>query len=283
MLLLLPLLLSVSLVTAAPRHLRLRDSAKSHTATTTTTILDTVYGAADILQPTGAPPSIENDAKILPESDKSYSKKSGDTTLQRMSSSDVSAIYKTCWNGQLQWPLPGMPNPCLDVVAAQLNIFPLPITKPDTLTVHNYCSYNIYFNHFQGANMLESGNIAAGAKIDRPLFGSVLKVSKTPDMAKDVLVEYAVADGRLYYDLSLITCLGRTNGVENGDTSACAGHEAGLQLGNSKSKSFQCAAGAWCDDQAYLYQENLCKKQNPVWSCNQSDGLTMEFCASQRR
>lgn len=190
-----------------------------------------------------------------PANDKPTTHSSGDSTLERMSTSDVEAIYKTCWNGQLKWPLPNTPNPVVDKVAPQLSIFSLPASKADTLIVHNYCSYDLYFNHFNGGNSLESGKLAARDSIERPLSGTVMKVSKTSDMAKDVLIEYAVAgDGQLYYDLSLITCLGTTDGMENGSTKDCAGHEAGLQLGNAQSKSFQCAAEAWCDDQVYLYQ-----------------------------
>ena len=72
-------------------------------------------------------------------------------------------------------------------------------------------------------------------------------------------VEYSVND-TASFDLSLIDCLGTegmtTTGkvIRNGDMSMCPGHEQGLQLGNKGSRSWQCAAGAWCDDQAYLYE-----------------------------
>ncbi|KAH7371048.1 hypothetical protein BKA66DRAFT_573224 [Pyrenochaeta sp. MPI-SDFR-AT-0127] len=311
MLLLLPLLLSSTLVTAAPHYARDR-KIKTHVEVVTATVYVTAYETAqpvptppaEVVYEAGnaksvaayVPPQPEPTVASLaslpatgngpaPASDKDQvsSKNAEGSSLPRMSSGEVDAIYKTCWNGQIKWPLPGTPNPVVDEVTPQLSIFPLPSTKPDTLIVHNYCSYDIYFNHFNGAHSLETGHIAGGASIERPLSGTVLKASKTADMAKDVLIEYAVAgDGVLYYDLSLITCLGQTGGLDNGDLSACAGHEAGLQLGNANSKSFQCAAGAWCDDQAYLYHENLCKKQNPVSSCSPSNGLTMEFCAGAK-
>ncbi|CAO2655280.1 Nn.00g103440.m01.CDS01 [Neocucurbitaria sp. VM-36] len=311
MLFLIPLLLTSSLVAAAPRHRR--GVTKTHTTTTVTTVtvLNTLVETADVplTQPTqsvvqdqepasvttdtgytlsqsqssaATPSSTEDDQTVALKVDTSSTEASSDTTLERMSTSEVEAIYKTCWGGILELPLPGTPNPVVDVVAPQLSIFTLPIAKADTLTVHNYCSYDIFFDHFKGESKLESGSISAGASFDSPLSGTVMKVSKSSNMGKDMLIEYSVADGNLYYDLSLITCLGQTDGLENNDTSGCAGHEAGLQLGNSVSKSFQCAAGAWCDDQVYLYQENLCKKQNPVSSCSPSHGLTMEFCASQK-
>lgn len=283
MLLSLLLLFSSSLVSAAPHNARDR-KIKTHVEVVTTTVTVTAYdpaqttptpaavaydiAAANAVYPPVAPqpepqptkvslPSTENGNAPKPSNDKASTKNIGDSVLERMSSSDVDAIYKTCWNGLIQWPLPNTPNPVVDVEAPQLSIFPIPATKPDTLTVHNYCSYDIYFNHFNEGALLETGKLAAGKSLDRPLTGTVLKASKTQDMAKDVLVEYAVGkDGLLYYDISLITCLGRTNGLENGDLKDCAGHEAGLQLGNGNSKTFQCAAGAWCDDQAYLYQVN---------------------------
>lgn len=177
------------------------------------------------------------------------------TGLTRMSAAQVNAIYKTCWNGQLVWPLGNTPAPCADVVTPQLSIYKKPEATANTLTVHNYCGYDIHFDHVKGFTTLESGVLAAGATIQRPLTGTVLKARKTKDSNKDMLVEYNVAaDGQLWYNLSLITCLGTTNGLPNADTSGCAGHEAGLQLGNPGSKTFQCKAGAWCDDQAYLYQ-----------------------------
>lgn len=88
-----------------------------------------------------------------------------------------------------------------------------------------------------------------------------LKVSKVEgSFAKPVQIEYSGTEGRISFDISLIDCLGTVmdpeNGVyvKNGNTSACAGHEAGLQIGNDKSLSFQCRPGAWCDDQVYLYE-----------------------------
>lgn len=203
--------------------------------------------------------------------------------LHRMSNAEVDAIYKTCWNGQLKWPLGDTPAPVADVVSPQLSIYGRPAAKPNTLTIHNYCGYDIYYNHFAGPNNIGKGTLVANGVYESPLSGTVFKASKNPSGAKDLLIEYNVAgDGNLWYNLSLITCLGETNGLPNSDTSACAGHEGGLQLGNTEAKSFQCAAGKWCDDQAYLYQENLCKKQNPVFMCKPSLGLTMEFCASKK-
>ncbi|KAL6703530.1 hypothetical protein ACN47E_009555 [Coniothyrium glycines] len=198
-------------------------------------------------------------------------------SLQRMSTADVEAIYKTCWNGALEWPLPNTPNPVIDVVSPQLSIFEVPASTPNTLTIHNYCDYDIHFNHFNGGSAPESGCLTSGTSIDRPLTGTVFKASKNENMGSDLLVEYSIdATGVLWYNLSLLTCM------VDGDTSACAGHEAGLQLSNPGKMAFQCAGGAWCDDQAYLYHENLCKKQNPVCLGSPSQGLTMEFCASKK-
>ncbi|OAL46611.1 hypothetical protein IQ07DRAFT_546866 [Pyrenochaeta sp. DS3sAY3a] len=319
---LLPLLISSSLVSASRHHAR--DVIRTRTAVTTTTVTvySTVY-ADDALPPTQPTPEVvleaeansvvvaegkptevapapaptEEEQPYTPSSqpsppeaspasnDRFTTQSAGDSTLERMATSDVTAKVKTCWGGKIPWPLPNTPNPVVDEPAPQLSIFARPATKANTLTVHNYCSYDLYFNNFDGQILLEHGKLAAKSSIERSLGGDVMKVSKTNDMAKDVLIEYNVDGGLLWYDLSLITCIGRdANGLENGDLKDCAGHEAGLQLGNSNAnyKSFQCAPGAWCDDQVYLYQENLCKAQNPVFACNPNEGLTMEFCASQK-
>lgn len=176
-------------------------------------------------------------------------KRSDDSILNRMSDSEVLSICKTCWGGALEWPLPNTPAPVVDVVSPQLSIFERPASSPNTLTIHNYCSYDIHYTHFSGSNQIDGGSLTAGQTITGPLAGTVFKASKTADGSKDLLIEYNIgADGQLWFDLSLITC------AVDGDVSACPGHEAGLQLGNAGSKSFQCAAGAWCDDQAYLYQ-----------------------------
>ncbi|KAF2851416.1 hypothetical protein T440DRAFT_394642 [Plenodomus tracheiphilus IPT5] len=202
------------------------------------------------------------------------SPKRGDATaLARMSDAQVEAIYKTCWNGQIPWPVR---MPAVDVTPSQLNIFAKPAATPNKLTVTNYCSYPINYMHWDGSASPVSGTLNAGASINRALTGSVFKASKKADMSNELLVEYSLAGGELWYNLSLITC------VKGEDLSGCAGHEGGLQLGNAVSKSFQCAANSWCDDQAYLYQENLCKKQNPVSQCDPSLGLTMEFCAAAK-
>lgn len=171
-----------------------------------------------------------------------------------MTDAQVNAIYKTCWNGNLTWPLPNTVNPVIDVVSPQLSIFSRPDTTPHTLTVHNYCDYDIFYNHL-GLEKPDNGTLSAGVSYNSPLSGTVFKASKQATMVNDVLIEYNIAvDGKLWYDLSLITCLGSTDKMPNSDTTACAGHDAGLQLGNKQNFAFQCAPEAWCDDQAYLYQ-----------------------------
>lgn len=168
-------------------------------------------------------------------------------SMQRMSTAEVEAIYKTCWNGALEWPLPNQPNPVIDIVSPQLSLFPRPASTPHTLTVHNYCDYDVHFVHFNGG-AAESGSLAPYSSIDRPLTGTVFKASKSANMGNDLLVEYSIdGNGVLWYNLSLLTCM------VGGDTSACAGHEAGLQLSNPGKMAFQCGPGMWCDDQAYLY------------------------------
>jgi hypothetical protein len=177
-----------------------------------------------------------------------------DTSLTRMSDADVFAIYHKCWAGKLTWPQNDMPTPVKEQDSKQLIIYTAPATKPNTLIIHNYCNYDIHYLHLNGANTLGNGILEAGATTESPLSGTVWKASKTATMEKVVLVEYNVAStGLLWYNLSLIECLGVTNGLKNKDTSACTGIEAGLQLGNKDNFSFQCKPGTWCDDQAYFY------------------------------
>jgi hypothetical protein len=183
-----------------------------------------------------------------------------DSVLARVESWVIPA---TCpW--KIPWPLPDTPQPTVDDVdIPQLSLFPRPDSTANTLTIYNLCDYDLYFEPHIGNTVEDIGHIPAGGKLDRPFeaapegSGVNLKVSKTEgDYSKPVQIEYAVSSGTVWYDISLIDCLGRTeDGLRNGDTSACAGHEAGLQMGPAKDAlSFQCGAGAWCDDQAYLYE-----------------------------
>ncbi|KAF2633037.1 hypothetical protein BU25DRAFT_406300 [Macroventuria anomochaeta] len=211
-----------------------------------------------------------------------------DSVLARVESWVIPA---TCpW--KISWPLPDTPMPTVDdVEIPQLSLFPRPDSTANTLTIYNFCDYDLFFEPHIGNTLGEIGHIPAGGKLDRPFeaapegSGVNLKVSKTEgDYSKPVQIEYAVSAGTVWYDISLIDCLGRTeDGLRNGDTTACAGHEAGLQMGPAKDAlSFQCGAGAWCDDQAYLYEENLCKKSNPNSACSADKGMAVEFCASKR-
>jgi hypothetical protein len=183
--------------------------------------------------------------------------------LPRLSDENLNAISQTCAFGASELPLnPGVPNPVDIPRAEQLSLFPRPNSTPDTLTLHNYCAYELYWSHYNGpAGEHDRGVLPAGGEIRRPLDGTVMKVSKTADMARDVLVEYSTPDDGpedLWYNLSLITCLGRLNGKVTADVSGCAGHEAGLQVDQTGGFAFQCEAGTWCDDQAYFYGVSPC-------------------------
>lgn len=75
-------------------------------------------------------------------------------------------------------------------------------------------------------------------------------------MTREVLVEYAKDPNDpeiVWYNLSLIVCLGSLNRKITTDTTECGGFEAGLQLSHPGRLAFQCEAGKWCDDQAYFY------------------------------
>lgn len=201
--------------------------------------------------------------------------------------SDATAISLVtnpkCWGGNtIKWPQNDCPPPTQDNVISQLDIFKRPDTQPNTITFVNYCDYDIHYQHL-GPKFDEIGILKAGASKSSDLTGTVFKASKTLNREKVTLVEYSIDQfNKLWYNISLVKCLGTKNGLYTSDTSGCPGHEAGLQFGNKNVRSFQCAPGLWCDDQAYLYDENLCKAQNPVTQCAPSDGVTMEFCASKK-
>jgi hypothetical protein len=147
----------------------------------------------------------------------------------------------------------------------QFSIFPRPVAVARLVTVYNYCHYDLWVQPVVGENVVKVERIPAGENLPFPIASDnaavSLKVSKLDkSFAKPVQIEYSGKEGKVWYDLSLVDCLGTTTELENGthlrngDTSACAGHEAGLQLGNDRAMSFQCGSGAWCDDQAYFYE-----------------------------
>jgi hypothetical protein len=176
-----------------------------------------------------------------------------DYSVSRMSNEDVFKIYHTCWGGKLVWPQNDMPPPVTEQVSSQLSLYKQPAAKAGTLTVHNYCDYDIHYQHLGNGLSGATQVLSAGTTSDYPLTGTVFKASKTASLAKVVQIEYSVAGNVLYYDMSLIDCLAFKDGLRTKDASGCVGLESGLQLGN-QGFSFQCAKGAWCDDQAYFYE-----------------------------
>jgi hypothetical protein len=185
-----------------------------------------------------------------------------DKCLARMSDAQASAIAPTCHNGTIKWPSNDLPPPVEDAPFRQLSLYDIPATVPNTLIVHNYCDYDLHYTHRDSVKTLDTGILTAGATKQSPFTtedAGVWLASKTPDMVKAVQAEYTVskATDALWYNLSLIPCLGSKNGLPNADTTECAGHEAGLQFGNQQFQTFQCAPGMWCDDQAYFYQVDL--------------------------
>jgi hypothetical protein len=213
------------------------------------------------------PPVLDQPARSTDNPSSTQASASQHSTLPRVS---AWSVPKTCpWD--IPWPLPDTPMPVVDNVdIPQLSIFPRPTAVHDTVTVYNFCDYDLWLESNVGNVVAGMEQIFPGRKLDR-LFhagerghGINFKVSRAEaDFTNPVQVEYMADEyGKVWYDLSLIDCLGKTgeirNGkpVRNGNTSACAGHEAGLQIGNENANAttFQCAAGAWCDDQVYLYE-----------------------------
>jgi hypothetical protein len=157
-----------------------------------------------------------------------------DQTLARLTNDETMTLVneKSCYaDRRVKWPQNDLPTPSVNEETRQLKVFSSPATTANTLTVHNYCKYDIHYRREGQQGVLDSGVLRAGTAYTTPLTGV----------------------GMVWYNLSLVKCLGTKDGQYTTDTSGCAGHEAGLQFGNQQNKSFQCAAGMWCDDQAYLY------------------------------
>jgi hypothetical protein len=149
----------------------------------------------------------------------------------------------------------------------QASLFARPESTPGMLDVHNYCSYDLHYEHLGGVPGQRV--LPAGGSISEPAVGTVMKVNKVQGLDQPVQIEY----GGKFYDISLIDCLRKDeNGKRTADTSGCAGHEHGLQLSNPGSRAWQCDSGAWCDDQAYLYEvskpdlRRLSKNLGVLWT-----------------
>src|SRR5690242_1496740 len=84
-----------------------------------------------------------------------------DSVLSRVESWIIPA---TCpW--KIPWPLPDTPQPTIDDVdIPQLSLFNRPDSIPDTLTIYNFCDYDLYFEPHIGNQVEELGHIPAGEK-----------------------------------------------------------------------------------------------------------------------
>jgi len=182
--------------------------------------------------------------------------------LPRYDPDELKAVAHSCSTGPAELPLnQGVPRPVKITTVPQLDVFPRPESVGGMLTMHNYCGYDLYWSHVNGKKVLsdpedtkvfETGHLPAGGTETRPLAGDNMKVSKTASGDQPVQLEYTHAGEKLWYNLSLIDCLGRKDAKITADMTHCVGHEAGIQMGQPEF-AFQCEAGKWCDDQAYLY------------------------------
>jgi hypothetical protein len=106
--------------------------------------------------------------------------------------------------------------------------------------------------------------------------GISLKVSKTEDAELPMQFEYTVwQDGSMVsYDISYLNCM------KGKDLSGCAGHDGGIQaVGGGDCKRFSCAAGLYCDQQAYVVAEFGYLPGAPVGGCEVEKGVAFEICA----
>jgi len=176
--------------------------------------------------------------------------------LPRFSDKKLLETAHSCLTGPQELPLnDGVPNPVDITTIEQLNVFSRPESVAGTVTMHNYCGYDLWWFHYSDNGEIEHGHLPAGGTVAKPAVGSVMKVTKTNALGRELLVEYChdkKDPSILWYNLSLIVCIGKEDSKITTDTTQCAGHEAGIQLGQSEF-AFQCEAGKWCDDQAYFY------------------------------
>ena len=168
---------------------------------------------------------------------------------ERMDPEEATRLSRSCENGPLKWPLPGVPPPQVNTVFKQPTLFDRPESTPGQLVMQNHCDYDLYWERFNGAEQ-PHGSLPAKQTTSVPLKGTVVKVSLREDHTLPLQIEFSHDS----YDLSLIDCLKQVNEMRTTDASSCPGWEAGLQLSSPHGKAFQCAPNAWCDDQAYLYE-----------------------------
>lgn len=99
--------------------------------------------------------------------------------LLRFSDEKLKATAQTCSSGPWQLPLnDGVPNPVDVAKPEQLDLFQRPESTSNQVTLNNYCSYDLYWFHFNPAGEVDHGFLPAGGSVSRPLTGSVMKVSK---------------------------------------------------------------------------------------------------------
>ncbi|KAF2733569.1 hypothetical protein EJ04DRAFT_468106, partial [Polyplosphaeria fusca] len=113
--------------------------------------------------------------------------------------------------------------------------------------------------------------------------GVSIKVSATPDMSRITQFEYALGGGLVYYDISLLDCLGPGH-----DASKCPGWADGLlavgggSCGNAG--RLECKAKETCEhvNGAYWSPEANYTDQAPVRACKEGEGVSFELCAGLR-
>jgi hypothetical protein len=178
---------------------------------------------------------------------------------------------------------------------------PAPATTPSSFqplntiygnaTVINSCTYDLYVQAVGGGdtNLEMPDSLPAKYMWHKPLRttpnggGVSIKVSKTPDMSNIMQFEYALANGLVYYDISLLNCLG--TGANSHDASDCPGWKDGLLGVGGRSCGdagrVECRPGEICENMngAYWSPEANYTNQAPVKACNEHEGVSFELCA----
>lgn len=157
--------------------------------------------------------------------------------------------------------------------------------KPNLATVKNSCTYDVYLETVGPLYAWKKPivKIAAGGEHSEELFinasgGPSLKVRKSPDPnGPPMQFEYTAGNGDIWYNLSLIDCVGKQGG--------CAGHDGGLRaVAGNGCRVFECKPNADCSKgtngaEGYMISEFEGKPGAPVGKCAEREGVAFELCS----
>lgn len=152
--------------------------------------------------------------------------------------------------------------------------------------ISNRCSYDVYVWPTIVGKQASMIKIPARTQHKEPLpaYNTNLsfKISKTTQIVPGAHTqfEYTIADGQLWFDISLVDCAKGNSGA------SCPGWDKGLSADTNAAScgKFACGAGKFCPDQAYFVDQPLIKQGvlEPVTTCPGAGlniDLTFKLCS----